>query len=119
MSKSFSVLLAISIMVISSSTFAAERSLTKDEEVKVTNLIKNHLKLPASAKFKLGKMIANPYDAYCGSVAKSNKESIPFITSMPEPIGNIDLRRVVLVGDNEYKYRSVIEQCAEYGYKLN
>ncbi len=38
---------------------------------------------------------------------------------MPEPVGNIDLRRVVLVGDNEYKYRSVIEQCEEYGYKLN
>lgn len=119
MSKSFSVLLAISIMVVSNSTLAAERSLTKEEEIKVTSLIKKHLKLPASAKFKLGKMIANPYDAYCGSVAKSNKEAIPFILSIPEPIDHIDLRRVVLVGDDEYKYRSVIEQCAEYGYKLN
>jgi hypothetical protein len=119
MSKSFSVLLAIAIMVVSSSTLAAERSITKEEEIKVTSLIKKHLKLPASAKFNLGKMIANPYDAYCGSVAKSNKEAIPFLLSMPEPIDHIDLRRVVLVGDNEYKYRSVIEQCAEYGYKLN
>ena len=119
MSKLFSALLAISIMVVSSSTLAAERGLTKEEEIKVTSLIKKHLKLPASAKFNLGKMIANPYDAYCGSVTKSNKEAIPFLLSMPEPIDHIDLRRVVLVGDNEYKYRSVIEQCAEYGYKLN
>ncbi|HCT9040615.1 TPA: hypothetical protein OUB44_004184 [Providencia rettgeri] len=119
MSKLFSVVLAISIMAVSSSALAAEIGLNKEEEAKVVSLIKNHLKLPISAKFKLGKMIANPYDAYCGLVAKSNKETIPFITSMPEPVGNIDLRRVVLVGDNEYKYRSVIEQCEEYGYKLN
>lgn len=119
MNKLFSVALAISIMAVSSSTLAAERGLNKEEEAKVVSLIKNHLKLPAFAKFKFGKMIANPYDAYCGSVTKSNKETVPFILSMPEPIGNIDLRRVVLVGDNEYKYRSVIEQCAEYGYKLN
>lgn len=119
MSKLFSVVLATLIMAVSSSTLAVERGLNKEEKAKVVSLIKNHIKLPVSAKFKLGKMIANPYDAYCGSVAKSNKETIPFITSMPEPVSNIDLRRVVLVGDNKYKYRSVIEQCAEYGYKLN
>ncbi|MEQ4655309.1 hypothetical protein AB7092_13485 [Providencia rettgeri] len=119
MSRLFSVVLTISIMAVSSSTLAAERDLNKEEEAKVVSLIKNHLKLPASAKFKLGKMIANPYDAYCGSFAESNKETIPFILSMPAPIGQIDLRRVVLVGDNEYKYNSIIEQCAGYGYKLN
>lgn len=116
--KLLAILLAATIMVASNSALAADRNLTK-EEAKVTSLIKNHLKLPATAKFKFGKMISNPYDAYCVAVAKSNKDFIPFIISMPEPVGSIDLRQVIMAGDNEYKYRSVVYQCAEYGYKLN
>ncbi|ENL4094427.1 MULTISPECIES: hypothetical protein [Providencia] len=117
--KLLAALLAATIMIASNSALAADRNLTKEEEAKVISLIKNHLKLPATAKFKFGKMISNPYDAYCVAVAKSNKEFIPFIISMPEPVRSIDLRQVIMAGDNEYKYRSVIEQCAEYGYQLN
>lgn len=119
MNKIFAGLLAISMMILSNSTFAAERSLTKNEEVKIISLIKAQLKLPANAKFNLGKMVNNTYDAYCGSVVKSNKDSIPFIVSMPEPIGSIDLRRIILIGDSEYNRKSVIEQCTEQGYSLN
>lgn len=119
MNKLLATLLAAIIMIASNSALAADRNLTKEEEAKVISLIKNHLKLPATAKFKFGKMISNPYDAYCVAVAKSDKEYIPFIISMPEPVGSIDLRQVIMAGDNDYKYRSVINQCAEYGYKLN
>ncbi|MBO1915941.1 hypothetical protein J4731_08295 [Providencia rettgeri] len=43
MSKLFSVVLAISIMAVSSSALAAERGLNKEEEAKVVSLIKTTL----------------------------------------------------------------------------
>lgn len=113
------MLLLLFIMGASSPVLAAKRDLTPDEKTKVIQLVKEKLALPTKTSFILGQMVDNPYNAYCGAVTTSSQRaSIPFIVSLPEPVRGIDLRRVVLTGDNQYARDSVISQCHEYEYTL-
>lgn len=92
MNKVITALLAVSVIIISTSTLATERNLTKKEKAKLTNLVKDKLNDPDSVKIKFGKMVVNKNNIYCGMVNAKNVFGgyvgfMPFIASISEPIG--------------------------------